>query len=172
MDFSYALSEIAFHTNGTLLTNKKEPVSVDEILIDSRRIIHPGSALFVAIVTERNDGHRYIEELYDKGVRNFLVSSLPYQTGYLPGNNDRQDKTFPDASFILVENTLVALQKLAAVHRSRFSIPVIGITGSNGKTIVKEWLFQLMNRDKKIVRSPKSYNSQIGVPLSLENGTG
>lgn len=167
MDFSYALSEIAFHTNGTLLTNKKEPVSVDEILIDSRRIIHPGSALFVAIVTERNDGHRYIEELYDKGVRNFLVSSLPYQTGYLPGNNDRQDKTFPDASFILVENTLVALQKLAAVHRSRFSIPVIGITGSNGKTIVKEWLFQLMNRDKKIVRSPKSYNSQIGVPLSV-----
>ena len=167
MDFSYALSEIAFHTNGTLLTNKKEPVSVDEILIDSRRIIHPGSALFVAIVTERNDGHRYIEELYDKGVRNFLVSSLPYQTGYLPGNNDRQDKTFPDANFILVENTLVALQKLAAVHRSRFSIPVIGITGSNGKTIVKEWLFQLMNRDKKIVRSPKSYNSQIGVPLSV-----
>ena len=156
MDFSYALSEIAFRPNGTLLTNKKEPVSVDESLSTAVALFDPGSRTFCC--------HRHRKKLTDtgilkssmiKGSRNFLVFSLPYQTGYLPGNNDRQDKTFLMPAY-LVENTLVALQKLAAVHRSRFSIPVIGITGSNGKTIVKEWLFQLMNRDKKIVGARKA----------------
>jgi alanine racemase len=167
MDLSYSLSEIAYHTNGTLLTAGEEHVLIKEILIDSRRLIHPESTLFIALVTGRNDGHRYIEELYNKGVRNFLVSSLPHRSGYLPENSNEPGETDFNANFILVENTLDALQKLGAAHRSRFDIPVIGITGSNGKTIVKEWLFQLMNRDKKIVRSPKSYNSQIGVPLSV-----
>jgi alanine racemase len=167
MDLSYSLSEVAFHTNGTLFTEREELVYIKEILIDSRHLVHPESTLFVAIVSGRNDGHRYIAELYEKGVRNFLVSALPHQPKPLPENGNEPGNTGSLVNFILVDNTLDALQKLGATHRSRFSIPVIGITGSNGKTIVKEWLFQLMNRDKKIVRSPKSYNSQIGVPLSV-----
>ena len=167
MDLSYSLSEIAFHTNGRLFTAKEGLVSIKGILIDSRRLIHPDSTLFVAIVSGRNDGHHYIADLYKKGVRNFLVSTLP---DYLKTNPDPSilpGNSIKDSNFILVDDTLVALQKLGAYHRSRFSIPVIGITGSNGKTIVKEWLFQLMQHDRKIVRSPKSYNSQIGVPLSV-----
>jgi alanine racemase len=166
MDLTYSLPEVAFHTNGTLFTAREETVFIKEILIDSRRLIKPESTLFVAIITERNDGHRYIDELYNKGVRNFLVSSLD-RAGYLHESKNEPEKTRYNANFILVDNTLDALQKLGAAHRSRFHIPVIGITGSNGKTIVKEWLFQLMNRDKKIIRNPKSYNSQIGVPLSV-----
>jgi alanine racemase len=156
MDLSFSLSEVAFHANGTLFQGREEPVYIKEILIDSRQLVHPESTLFVALVSGRNDGHRYIAELYERGVCNFLVSTLPDPSATISG-----------ANFILVDNTLDALQKLGAAHRSRFSIPVIGITGSNGKTIVKEWLFQLMSRDKNIVRSPKSYNSQIGVPLSV-----
>jgi alanine racemase len=138
---------------------------IRELLIDSRRLIHPDHCLFVALVSERNDGHKYIAELYGKGVRGFMVSELPKEiTNYeLPVTNDQ----FPGAVFVLVEDTLVALQQLGAFHRRQFDIPVIGITGSNGKTIVKEWLFQLLNADYKIIRSPKSYNSQIGVPLSV-----
>jgi Alr-MurF fusion protein len=163
MDLLYSLLEIASITGGTLLPGKKEPVSIKELLIDSRRLSHPESTLFIAIVSRRNDGHKYIRDLYEKGVKNFLVSRpSPEHSGW-----NFQGEEFQDASFIFVENTLDALQKLGAYHRSRFKIPVIGITGSNGKTIVKEWLFQLMNRDKKIVRNPKSYNSQIGVPLSV-----
>ena len=166
MDLTYSLKEVAFHTNGTLFTAREEDVFIKEILIDSRRLIHPESTLFIAIVTERNDGHRYIDELYKKGVRNFLVSSLDQSGHYLENTNEPGTARY-NANFILVDNTLDALQKLGAAHRLHFSIPVIGITGSNGKTIVKEWLFQLMTRDKKIIRSPKSYNSQIGVPLSV-----
>ncbi|MGA3014108.1 MAG: bifunctional UDP-N-acetylmuramoyl-tripeptide:D-alanyl-D-alanine ligase/alanine racemase [Bacteroidales bacterium] len=169
MDLSYSLPEIAFHTNGTLYLAREETVTIKEILIDSRRLIHPEATLFIALVTDRNDGHRYINELYRKGVRNFLVSTLPTQNGTTQETNYENESVSQDANFILVKDTLNALQKLGAAHRSRFSIPVIGITGSNGKTIVKEWLFQLMNRDKKIVRSPKSFNSQIGVPLSVLN---
>ena len=166
MELSYSLQEIASITGGTLITGKREPVYIKELLIDSRRISFPGSTLFIAIVTERNDGHKYIRELYERGVKNFLVSQ-PAQNGSFHSGPDLFGEEFRDAGFILVENTLDALQNLSAHHRSRFSIPVIGITGSNGKTIVKEWLFQLMNHDKKITRSPKSYNSQIGVPLSV-----
>jgi alanine racemase len=169
MDVSYSLPEIAFHTHGTLYSAREESVTIREILIDSRRLIHPEATLFIALVTERNDGHRYINELYRKGVRNFLVSAFPTQTESAREIDHEDDSVIQDANFILVKDTLNALQKLGAAHRSRFSIPVIGITGSNGKTIVKEWLFQLMNRDKKIVRSPKSFNSQIGVPLSVLN---
>jgi alanine racemase len=167
MAFLYSLSEIAFHTNGTLFSGGEEPVYIRDILIDSRRLVHAEETLFVAIVSGRNDGHRYIAELFEKGVRNFLVSVLPDHAGYQPGTQIEMNDFISASNFILVENTLHALQKLGAAHRSRFSIPVVGITGSNGKTIVKEWLFQLMNRDRKIVRNPKSYNSQIGVPLSV-----
>ncbi len=131
-------------------------IKIEDILIDSRKFIRANNTLFFALKGSRNDGHKYIPQLYKKGIRLFVIS-------------DKQwiDKKWKNAAFFLVPDTLKALQQLAAFHRNRFNLPVIGITGSNGKTIVKEWLFQLMGDDKKIVRSPKSYNSQIGVPLSV-----
>ena len=128
---------------------------VEHLLIDSRRVIHPSTALFFAITTARRDGHDFIKEAYNKGVRCFVVQK------------EISTQPFPEASFLLVADTLKALQQLAAHHRQQFTIPVIGITGSNGKTIVKEWLYQLLNEQFSIVRSPKSYNSQVGVPLSV-----
>lgn len=129
-------------------------ISIRHLLTDSRsrQTGNPENILFFALKGERNDGHAYIGELFAKGVRNFVVSEAPPAM---------------DANFIIVKDTLAALQLLAACHRSRFRFPVIGITGSNGKTIVKEWLHHLLSPDKNIVRSPKSYNSQVGVPLSV-----
>ena len=129
-------------------------MEVSDLLIDSRQLVSADKALFFAIVSARNNGHRYIKELYEKGVKAFVVKTMP-------------ENTCPEANFILVDDTLKALQTLAAHHRQQFGIPVIGITGSNGKTIVKEWLFQMLSPDFNIVRSPKSYNSQVGVPLSV-----
>lgn len=129
--------------------------AVEHLLIDSRKAYAPAVSLFFALSSSRRNGHDFIGELYQKGVRSFVIMQSIDTINY------------PDANFIYVSNTIDALQKLAAVHRSRFMIPVIGITGSNGKTIVKEWLFQLLQADYRIVRSPKSYNSQIGVPLSV-----
>jgi len=128
--------------------------SVDNISIDSRSLQNNESTLFFAISGPNNDAHRFIPELIDKGVRFFVVSKIP---------NGFDSK----ANFIKVPDTLVALQQFAAWHRNRFSFPVIGITGSNGKTIVKEWLNFLLSPDYHIIRSPKSYNSQVGVPLSV-----
>ena len=116
----------------------------------------PEKSLFFALTSKRNDGHKYIEELYEKGVRNFVIENEPANLLLLY-----------NANIIKVKSTLIALQSLSAAHRKQFSVPVIGITGSNGKTIVKEWLYQLLNESKNIVRSPKSFNSQIGVPLSV-----
>ncbi|MGE5107343.1 MAG: bifunctional UDP-N-acetylmuramoyl-tripeptide:D-alanyl-D-alanine ligase/alanine racemase, partial [Sphingobacteriales bacterium] len=128
---------------------------IEQLQIDSRKITHPANSLFFALVTLHRNGHAYIDEVYKKGVRNFVISESLTITRY------------PDANFISTENTLTALQNLATHHRKHFTIPVIGITGSNGKTIVKEWLNQLLEDRYNIVRSPKSYNSQIGVPLSV-----
>lgn len=150
---AYTVEQIAAICGGKLFTDNGSAGAVSDILIDSRRLIHPERSLFVALKSDRNDGHKYIGELYDKGVRSFMVSAIPERS--------------VDASYILVDDTLRALQALGAFHRNRFDIPVIGITGSNGKTIVKEWLFQLLSPDFRIIRSPKSYNSQIGVPLSV-----
>ncbi|MDF9830104.1 bifunctional UDP-N-acetylmuramoyl-tripeptide:D-alanyl-D-alanine ligase/alanine racemase [Parabacteroides sp. PF5-6] len=130
--------------------------SISILLTDSRRLSFPEESLFFALRTKTNDGHKYIEELYKLRVRNFVVSEM------LP-----VFETLPDANFLLVKDTVKALQKLVAFHRKRFDIPVIGITGSNGKTIVKEFLYQLLHDEFHIVRSPRSYNSQIGVPLSV-----
>ena len=127
---------------------------VNWLLTDSRSLCYPESTLFFAIKTERGNGHHYIADLYQRGVRAFVVS-------------EELQEEFPDAAFLSVPDTLKALQTLAAHHRSRFDIPVIGITGSNGKTMVKEWLYQLLAPDFTITRSPRSYNSQIGVPLSV-----
>ncbi len=112
-----------------------------------------------------------MEELYKRGVRNFVVDRAWGRSG--SGGSDPSPGSgtvvgnYPDANIIVVDDTLAALQRLAAWHRAQFSIPVIGITGSNGKTIVKEWLNQLLEDEYHIARSPKSYNSQIGVPLSV-----
>ena len=127
------------------------------LLTDSRSLCFPEATLFFAIKTERNDGHRYIDDLYRSGVRNFVIEKLP----------DNYSETYPDANFLMVPSTLKALQRLAERHRDEFDIPVIGITGSNGKTIVKEWLYQLLMPTRVVTRSPRSYNSQIGVPLSV-----
>ncbi len=150
---SYSIQEILKITKGKPLCIKEGEQLVTDILIDSRRLINPENCLFFALSSKKNNGHKFIDGLYEKGIRNFIVSEDHFH--------------FDDANIILVENTLEALQKLTAFHRRKFDIPVIGITGSNGKTIVKEWLFQLMSDDKKIIRSPKSYNSQVGVPLSV-----
>lgn len=126
------------------------------LLTDSRQLSFAPETLFFALKTVRNDGHRYISELYTQGVMTFVVSVEPI---------DKAD--YPDATFLVVPDTLLALQQVAAAHRAAFYKPVVGITGSNGKTIVKEWLFQLLHTDFLIVRSPRSYNSQTGVPLSV-----
>jgi alanine racemase len=126
------------------------------ILTDSRSLGFASEALFIAIKGERHNGHIYIQELYREGCRCFLVSE----------EHDYYIE-LKDASFLLVDDTLLALQQLAAYKRSLFKIPVLGITGSNGKTIVKEWLWQLLQTDYNICKNPKSYNSQIGVPLSV-----
>jgi len=149
----YSLQHIAEIVSGTLDggTNDRQ---VCDLLIDSRQLVAADQALFFALVSPRNDGHKYIKELYDKGVRAFVVSRKP-------------EIACPDATFVVVDDTLKALQSLAAYHRRQFDFPVIGITGSNGKTIVKEWMFQMLSPDFNIVRSPKSYNSQVGVPLSV-----
>jgi len=153
---NYSIANINQIINGTLSENYGHNVVIKNLLIDSRKITTPENSLFFAIKGERNDGHVFISELYEKGVRSFVVSTLPENPGL-----------YTNAAFILVKDTLFALQLLCSYHRSTFHIPVIGITGSNGKTIVKEWLFQLLREDKNIVRSPKSFNSQVGVPLSV-----
>ncbi|MBC7866606.1 MAG: alanine racemase, partial [Gloeobacteraceae cyanobacterium ES-bin-316] len=150
---AYTINEItkALGLTGRIESNDR----IDELVIDSRKLNFPETSLFFALKGGQQDGHRYILELYQKGVRYFVVSE------------SIDSQLYQGAGFIEVENTLNALQMLAAFHRKKFSYPVIAITGSNGKTIVKEWLFQLLNYDYNIVRSPKSYNSQVGVPLSV-----
>lgn len=129
---------------------------IDSLLTDSRSVTYPENSLFFALLTPTGDGHRYLASLYSDGVRNFVVEKLP-----------PFEAQFPMANFFIVPDTLKALQSVARHHRRMFSLPVIGITGSRGKTIVKEWLYQLLHDDYNIVRSPRSYNSQIGVPLSI-----
>jgi len=127
--------------------------TISTLLTDSRRITNAAEGLFFALSGRRN-GQEFIAEAYASGVRNFVIKQ-------------QAEIKMPEANFLLVDDVLAALQKLAAHHRDRFKLDVIGITGSNGKTIVKEWLYQLMAADRTIVRNPKSYNSQIGVPLSV-----
>jgi len=127
---------------------------IEHLLIDSRKLVFPETSLFFSIKTEKRDGHDFIADLYRRGVRNFVISDLVHLD------------QFPDAQFLLVKDVVHALQQIASVHRKQFQYPVIGITGSNGKTIVKEWLFHLLHEEYNIVRSPRSYNSQLGVPLS------
>ena len=140
-------------TISAIITNPSLPIS--HLLTDSRSLTYPESTLFFALSTDSGDGHRYIDDLYRRGGRAFVTSRDP-------------DGSYPEASFIIVSDTLKALQRLGAASRSAHSdMPVIAITGSRGKTTVKEMLFQLLGTDMAIARSPRSFNSRIGVPLSL-----
>jgi Alr-MurF fusion protein len=150
----YSTEQICKIVKGKWLQQGAE-ATIEHLLPDSRKILFPASSLFFALKGPRRDGHVFLPEAYEKGVRNFIVSAKDAPA--LP----------TDANIIIVHDTLQALQQLAACHRKQFSFPVIGITGSNGKTIVKEWLNQLLEEKYVIVRSPKSYNSQTGVPLSV-----
>src|SRR5882757_9090571 len=155
---SYGIRHIAEIIEGSFLQFRGDD-PVEHLLLDSRRLIFPDSSLFFSLKGPRRDGRLFMEELYKRGVRNFVVAaSFEIRA---------ESEGFPGANIILVPDTLAALQRLTAFHRRQFSLPVIGITGSNGKTTVKEWLNQLLEDEYQIVRSPKSYNSQIGVPLSV-----
>jgi len=150
---SYFISHIAktIGANAEIISDN----SIEYIFFDSRKVFYPGTSLFIALKGPRRNGHSFIPELYKKGVRSFIVCE------------EIKKEDFPGANILYVKDAFKALQQLAAFHRKQFDIPVIGITGSNGKTIVKEWLYQLLHENFNIVRSPKSYNSQIGVPLSV-----
>jgi len=148
----YSLQHIAGIINSKTVVNTD--ANIEHLLIDSRTVLFPADSLFFALKGPRRNGHSFINELYQKGVRSFVVS-------------EKIEEEYNGATFLQVSDALQALQLLAAWHRKQFSIPVIGITGSNGKTIVKEWLNQLLEDNYQIIRSPKSYNSQIGVPLSV-----
>ena len=153
---SYSIEEITTQIGAHRLGTKS--TSIDWMLTDSRSLAFPETTLFFALKTSRNDGHKYIQDLYKRGVQNFVVSQVPAD----------YDTQYPNANFLKVISPLKALQRLAERHREEFSIPIIGITGSNGKTMVKEWLYQLLSsKFTPITRSPRSYNSQIGVPLSV-----
>jgi len=178
---SYSIRAINEIVSGKLLQFHSDD-TIEQLLLDSRRLIFPVTSLFFALRGPRRDGDKFIEELYRRGVRNFVVSSTPdpmrpiatpesvgvvANADAVPATTNIVAASMPEANIILVEDSLAALQQLAAWHRKQFSLPVIGITGSNGKTIVKEWLNQLLEDQYHIVRSPKSYNSQTGVALSV-----
>ena len=153
---NYTIDKIASIIEGKLIGNHDKSLVIKDLLFDSRLVVLPENTLFFALKSQRNDGNKYIKELYNKGVRAFVVEEKPNSADI-----------YENTVFILVNNTLQALQKVAASHRNNFNIPIIGITGSNGKTIIKEWLYQIFSPETLAVRSPKSYNSQIGVPLSV-----
>ena len=152
---SYTFTQIAEVLNGNTVRGDYD-ASISSLLLDSRNVYDPSHTLFFAINGAHHNGHHFIDEAYAKGVRNFVISDAFIDLA-----------NFPTANFIIVNNTTDALQQLATWHRNHFKYPVIGITGSNGKTIVKEWLYQLLKNDFNIARSPASFNSQVGVPLSI-----
>jgi UDP-N-acetylmuramyl pentapeptide synthase len=150
----YTLSQIAEVTNGKLIG--AESIVIDTIETDSRKINTSQGSIFIAIKGLRHDGHMYIKELYQRGIKNFIAQNIPLG---LRGQTE--------LNFVLVKDSIEALQALASHYRKKLSMPVVAITGSNGKTVVKEWLFQCLSQKHTVSRSPKSYNSQIGVPLSV-----
>ncbi len=153
METAWMLMDICRIVDGTMTGEKG--ILIDRVGIDSRNMLPSPGTLFVALKGERHDGHHYIEQLYRQGVRAFMVSVI------------QETERFPGAGFCLVKDTLAGLQQLAAARRKAFTGSVAAITGSNGKTIVKEWIYQLLAPTLNIHRSPKSFNSQVGVPLSV-----
>ena len=149
------ITELLKTVQGELVQSGKS-VAVEHIIIDSRKIISPDTSLFIPLKGLQYDGHLFVASTYDSGVRHFIVNK-----------NHLSLPALPEANIVAVQDTLDALQKIARWNRSLFEGPVIGIAGSNGKTIVKEWIGQVIGRVHSVVKSPKSYNSQIGVPLSV-----
>ena len=157
----FTFSQIAQITGGTVLADNYEG-SIETFLTDSRRVFNSRAAVFLAIDGERHDGHAFLQDVYDKGVRQFIIEKkIKFST-----------EALQNANVLLVGHAIGALQRIAAAHRRQFEYPVIGITGSNGKTIVKEWLARMLGDEYKIIKSPGSYNSQLGVPLSVLQMTG
>lgn len=150
----YQINIIAKSVKGKVIGNDSRLIKY--LIIDSRNIVFPQETIYIAIVGKNHDGHKYIENLYKRGVKNFIVSYIP-----------KEVSTNKDITFIIVNDTLKALQCFSEFHKSNFKTETIAITGSNGKTIVKEWLSFILSEFKKVTRSPRSYNSQVGVPLSL-----
>src|SRR5690606_1701478 len=146
-------SELPPITGGQVIQQPGDPV-VTTLLTDSRKLSDSQGVIFFAIRGERHDGHRFVSTLYERGVRMFIVEEVPPD---VPA----------EACMLVVSNAIEALQRTAAHHRKKFRLPVLGLTGSNGKTIIKEWLYQLLAPDFKVAKNPASYNSQIGVPLSV-----
>lgn len=148
----FTVEEIKQILNAKIVGTKSR--TIHHVIYDSRYPAFIDEAMFVALKGNRFDGHDFINDMYHVGVRVFMLQRQP-------------EVIYDDATYIFVENTLLSLQQLAAEHRKKFSYPVVGITGSYGKSIIKEWLYDLLNEDFNIVRSPKSYNSQLGVALSV-----
>ncbi len=162
----YTIKRIASIVGGEVIGNQSDTIIVEDILFDSRLLIDAENTLFFALYSGRNDGHKYIKDLYEKGVKAFVIARKNIENYDVKAQISALQQ-YSDAVFVVVDDTFVALQTLAAYHRAQFDIPVIGITGSNGKTVVKEWLYQILSPSMSVCRSPKSYNSQIGVPLSV-----
>ena len=154
---SFSFSDIASILQVKPLQQTSNPF-IETLLTDSRKLFFPDQTIFFAISTSKVNANDFISPLYEKGLRSFIIDQH-FSTDIL--------SWFPEANIIQVDDVLFALQQVAIAQRHRFHYPVIGITGSNGKTIVKEWLYQLLNDNYNIVKSPKSYNSQVGVPLSV-----
>ncbi len=150
---SYSIDHIAEILKGELIKGSGSKIAY--LLIDSRKVIFPRESLFFALRGTRSDGHNYIPELYEQGVRNYITEEFLEDSA-----------KYPRANFIKVDNSFDALQQLVTHHRNQIKVPLVGITGSNGKTIIKEWIYQCFSPLLHVVRSPKSFNSQIGVPLS------
>ena len=151
----YRIRTIAEVIGAEVLQMPHPEAEVSHLLLDSRQVVFPRVSLFFALRGRRLDGHDFVQEAWQQGVRHFVVERLP------------ANATLTGATILRVSDALAALQQLAAWHRSHFSMPVVGITGSNGKTIVKEWLYQLLHPFVQVVHNPRSYNSQSGVPLSV-----
>jgi UDP-N-acetylmuramyl pentapeptide synthase len=152
----FYFAKIVDITSGKIITSN-HPGLIKHFITDSRKVINPSAGIFIAIKGHQHDGHTFIRSLFDQGVRQYLVEQeVEFEQDILRNSN-----------IIQVDNSIESLQKIASFHRCQFNIPVLGITGSNGKTIVKEWLGQLLAERYRIVKSPKSYNSQLGVPLSV-----
>jgi UDP-N-acetylmuramyl pentapeptide synthase len=165
VNINYTVEQIAEIIDGKLVSRNLSVPHPAYLSLDSRKISFPETTLFLAIKNKHQNANLFLDNLYDRGVRNFITDDKELDIASLLGTRSA-------SNIILVPDSIAALQKLAIYHRSQFiknHLPVIGITGSNGKTIIKEWLYQLLGSEYSIVRSPKSFNSQIGVPLSVLN---
>ncbi|MEQ9230964.1 MAG: Mur ligase family protein, partial [Cyclobacteriaceae bacterium] len=145
-------SQLSNITNGKIL-RLEEDREIQKFSIDSRKLTEKKSTAFVAIKGERNDGHSFLVEVLNAGIENFII--------------ENESKLPKSGNVLLVESGIRALQAIAKFHREKYHYPVVAITGSNGKTTVKEWLWEILTKEKKVVKNPKSYNSQVGVPLSV-----